>query len=152
MVVYLCIAVTAALLVITLDNRKRMKEMQQRILDQDKELSQYKEECNRCLQELKEQGTAHAEAWSATELGILRRLSQMNEQATKTAGQVNERLDGLDERLKVLEDGGSPDYEKAKQAARAMDDFHSGISAIMNFDPHQVLKAQREDRTGGDGH
>jgi hypothetical protein len=33
-----------------------------------------------------------------------------------------------------------------------MDDFHSGISAIMNFDPHHALKAKREDLTGGDGH
>jgi hypothetical protein len=67
---------------------------------------------------------------------------------TKTRDALKE----MDGRLKVLEDGGSPDYEKAKQAARAMDEFHSGISAIMNFDPHQVLKAKREDRTGGDGH
>jgi chromosome segregation ATPase len=70
----------------------------------------------------------------------------LQEQTKKT----EERVERLDQRLKAMEEVGSPSFERAKAAAQAVDEFNSGITAILNFDPHEVLKAQREDHTGGE--
>lgn len=56
-------------------------------------------------------------------------------------------------RIRKLEEGVVPDYEKAKEAARAVDDFNAGLSAIMNFDPMAAARKSRNEKngTGGDG-
>lgn len=48
------------------------------------------------------------------------------------------------EKIAALESGTVPDYEKAKEAANAVNDFNAGISGILGFDPLEALKKQRE--------
>ena len=49
--------------------------------------------------------------------------------------------------VEKLKAGTVPDYEAAKAAANAVNDFNAGLSAIMNFDPIAVARARR---VGGD--
>jgi type II secretory pathway component PulJ len=76
------------------------------------------------------------------------------EQKTDLIEFVNFSLDrmekSLEERIKKLEDGAMPDYEAAKAAAQAVNDFNAGISGILGFDPHEALKKQRNETTGGE--
>ena len=51
----------------------------------------------------------------------------------------------LEKRIADLEKGIVPDFEKAKAAANAVNDFNAGISGILGFDPHEVLKKQRQE-------
>ena len=52
----------------------------------------------------------------------------------------------LSERIAELENGTVPDYEKAKEAAKAVNDFNRGISAIMGYDPFEARKKAQEER------
>lgn len=61
---------------------------------------------------------------------------------------VTDAMAAYEKRVKDLESGIVPDFEKAKAAAEAVNDFNAGISGILGFDPHEVLKKQRND--GGD--
>lgn len=61
----------------------------------------------------------------------------------------NKQAKGFDERLDKLEKGITPDYEQAKAAADAVNDFNRGISNILGFDPHEALIASR--RKDGEG-
>lgn len=47
-------------------------------------------------------------------------------------------------RLHNLESGICPDFEEAKAAAKAVNDFNAGLSAIMNFDPMEEARKARE--------
>ena len=49
-----------------------------------------------------------------------------------------------------LNKGIVPDFEKAKAAAQAVNDFNAGISGILGFDPYEAIKAQRADNFGGE--
>ena len=53
-------------------------------------------------------------------------------------------------RLDALEKGAVPDFEKAKEAAKAVNDFNTGITGILGFDPYAALQAQREQSHGGE--
>lgn len=64
---------------------------------------------------------------------------------TKRSREQRTALAEFDKRLKDLERGVVPDFEKAKAAAEAVNDFNAGISGILGFDPHEVLKKQRQD-------
>lgn len=58
---------------------------------------------------------------------------------------------GLEQRVAKLEQGITPDYEQAKAAANAVNDFNRGISNILGFDPVAVARKQREqERVGGE--
>ena len=61
--------------------------------------------------------------------------------------EVTQHLTG---RIKALEDGIVPDFEKAKEAANAVNDFNAGITGILGFDPYEALQAQREQYHGGE--
>lgn len=57
----------------------------------------------------------------------------------------------IDGRIKKLEQGITPDYEQAKAAANAVNDFNRGITNILGFDPVSALKKeQQRERLGGD--
>ena len=57
----------------------------------------------------------------------------------------------VDGRIKELEQGITPDYEQAKAAANAVNDFNRGITNILGFDPVSALKKeQQRERLGGD--
>jgi hypothetical protein len=70
--------------------------------------------------------------------------------AANTGASVGELEAKFDKRITDLEKGIVPDFEKAKAAANAVNDFNAGISGILGFDPHEVLKKQRNDSSGGD--
>jgi hypothetical protein len=46
-------------------------------------------------------------------------------------------------KISNLESGLCPDYEKSLEAARAVNDFSAGISAILGFDPVQSARSRR---------
>lgn len=60
-------------------------------------------------------------------------------------------INGLMERVSHLEKGMVPDFEAAKAAVKSVNDFNSGLSAILNFDPMAAAKQQRSERTTAGG-
>lgn len=56
----------------------------------------------------------------------------------------------LEERIANLENGIMPDYEKAMEAANAVNNFNQGISNILGFDPREALAIQREKERSGE--
>lgn len=93
-------------------------------------------------------------------------LKTLEEQSTQTLGALKAEAEscvsriaegfrrvseGQAERIKALEDGTVPDYEKAKAAAKAVDDFNQGLANILNYDPYETARLQREERAGGEG-
>ena len=64
---------------------------------------------------------------------------------------VDVTLKPLAEKVKQLEEGAVPDYEEARKAADAVNDFNRGISSILGFDPHEAWqKEKQKERMGGD--
>lgn len=57
----------------------------------------------------------------------------------------------LVERVSAMEKGMVPDFEAAKAAVKSVNDFNSGLSAILNFDPMAAAKQQRIERTTAGG-
>lgn len=69
--------------------------------------------------------------------------------ATISAGAyTTEQTKMLTERIEKLEKGITPDYEQARAAANAVNDFNKGISNILGFDPHEALLASRHKEVG----
>lgn len=61
-------------------------------------------------------------------------------------------ISDLVERVSAMEKGMVPDFEAAKAAVKSVNDFNSGLSAILNFDPLAAAKQQRSERnTAGGG-
>lgn len=56
----------------------------------------------------------------------------------------------LADRLEPLEKGIVPDYEQAKAAAVAVNDFNRGIANILEFDPMAALRTDRQKKEMGD--
>ncbi|HBJ17799.1 MAG TPA: hypothetical protein DIT87_00370 [Clostridiales bacterium] len=62
-----------------------------------------------------------------------------------------ESLRKLNDRVGVLEQGLSPDYEAAKEAVKSVNDFNLGISGILGFDPMEAARKSRQnERMGGE--
>lgn len=64
--------------------------------------------------------------------------------------QIEALKQATEKRLAELEAGVIPDYEAARQAAGAVDEFNRGLSNILGFDPMEEAKKARQS-TGGDG-
>lgn len=60
-------------------------------------------------------------------------------------------INDLMKRVSHLENGMVPDFEAAKAAVKSVNDFNSGLSAILNFDPMAAAKQQRSERTTAGG-
>ena len=60
-------------------------------------------------------------------------------------------INDLMKRVFLLEKGMVPDFEAAKAAVKSVNDFNSGLSAILNFDPMAAAKQQRSERTTAGG-
>lgn len=76
-----------------------------------------------------------------------KRNAAMTQYADAAAKQVQQ---DLDRRVANLENGIVPDFEKAKEAASAVNNFNAGITGILGFDPYSALQAQRQKDRGGD--
>ena len=84
-------------------------------------------------------------------LGERKRSQKRNTALLQYVGsKITEAIQGINDRVKALEEGVVPDFEKAKAAANAVNDFNAGISGILGFDPYEALQAQREQHHGGD--
>lgn len=55
----------------------------------------------------------------------------------------------INRKIADLENGILPDYEQAKVAANAVNDFSRGISNILGFDPMKALDDQRKKEESG---
>lgn len=76
--------------------------------------------------------------------------TQTDQRLQALATGFSEDLTKAEKRISDLESGTVPDFEKAKAAADAVNDFNAGISGILGFDPHAVLKKQRNNPAGGE--
>ena len=64
---------------------------------------------------------------------------------------VDAQAEALRKQIKKLEAGVIPDYEEARKAVDAVNDFNRGISSILGFDPYAAYqKEKQKDRSGGD--
>ena len=68
--------------------------------------------------------------------------------STAAGSYTDEHTKKVIERIEKLEQGITPDYEQAKVAANAVNDFNRGISNILGFDPHEALLASRRKDVG----
>ena len=75
---------------------------------------------------------------------------QANDAALAAGQYVDEETKKLNERIARLEQGIAPDYEQAKAAADAVNNFSKGISNILGFDPMEALKTDRRKREQGE--
>ena len=95
------------------------------------------------LSELEEEGTKLREkcrdAWDRLE-----RIDEDIRNLSQRAQVLSDSIHDLCEKVGALEKGICPDYEAAKEAAKAVDDFNSGLSAILNFDPLGEARRKRE--------
>lgn len=78
------------------------------------------------------------------------RFVEKEAKAVSTAAGIysDEHIKKCIERIEKLEQGITPDYEAAKQAANAVNDFSKGITNILGFDPMEALKAERQKGMG----
>lgn len=79
-----------------------------------------------------------------------KRSKERNTALMQYAEEAEKALHALDNRVKALENGSVPDFEKAKQAANAVNDFNAGITGILGYDPFAALQAQRQQEHGGE--
>lgn len=77
--------------------------------------------------------------------------AERTEALTHLSDAVDRTLADVLKRLEKLESGMVPDYEAALEAARAVNDFNTGLSAIMNFDPMAEAKKARNKATATGG-
>jgi hypothetical protein len=78
---------------------------------------------------------------------LYRRCAELEGHLAETQGVLSvaeETIAMLQNRVSALESGTVPDFEKAKEAANAVNDFNAGISGILGFDPMEVIRKQRE--------
>ena len=59
---------------------------------------------------------------------------------------IGNSLKDILRRTDDLEKGIVPDFEQAREAARAVDNFNAGLSGILGFDPIETAKKQRMER------
>lgn len=59
---------------------------------------------------------------------------------------IGNSLEDILRRTADLEKGIVPDFEQAREAARAVDNFNAGLSGILGFDPIETAKKQRMER------
>jgi hypothetical protein len=67
-----------------------------------------------------------------------------SDQLYRRCAELEGHLAEAQAKIAALESGTVPDFEKAKEAANAVNDFNAGISGILGFDPMEVIRKQRE--------
>lgn len=78
---------------------------------------------------------------------LYRRCAELEGHLAETQSVLSvaeETIAMLQGKVSALESGTVPDFEKAKEAANAVNDFNAGISGILGFDPMAVIRKQRE--------
>ncbi|MBE6923956.1 MAG: hypothetical protein E7466_01785 [Ruminococcaceae bacterium] len=140
------LALTAAAVcaVVTVRERKRSREwIAGQLEDSDNEWRRILDERSRSL-------TAEINCLGREFPEMTRRLDRAWAGQLKAQGQAwEDALRAVQGRIDNLEHGAVPDYEKAKAAAKAVDDFHDGLANILNYDPYEMARRNRDG--GGDG-
>ena len=80
------------------------------------------------------------EVCAEAEAGYMLRFNSVNAEMSKLIINLAE----IKAEIEKLKAGTVPDYEAAKAAANAVNDFNAGLSAIMNFDPIAVARSRRQ--------
>lgn len=62
---------------------------------------------------------------------------------TALAHEIDKRFERQQAEIQNLKAGAEPDYQQAMAAAKAVNDFNSSIISIMNFDPIEVARRNR---------
>lgn len=62
--------------------------------------------------------------------------------------EVRKSIAEIESKVQELEEGTAPDYEQAKAAVSAINNFNQGISNILGFDPFFALQRSRENASG----
>jgi hypothetical protein len=70
--------------------------------------------------------------------------------SSAAAKYVQEELEPVADEVEKLKNGIIPNYEQAKAAANAVNDFNKGISNILGFDPMEAVRAERQKERMGD--
>lgn len=65
------------------------------------------------------------------------------------ADSMRDLKESYERRIRDLETGMVPDFEEAKAAANAVNDFNRGLSNILGFDPIQEARKAREKAMNG---
>ena len=83
--------------------------------------------------------------WAATVSDELKaQLAKERNRISLEQKAVGERTGDILKRVENLENGIVPDFEEAKSAAKAVDEFNRGLSSILNFDPLKAAQKSRE--------
>ena len=81
-------------------------------------------------------------------------LKDVNDYTVGMKGSIEEltnKCGGMKATLDDLSKGIVPDYEEAKRAADAANEFHRGIANILNYNEMDALRRMREaEQTGGE--
>lgn len=81
-------------------------------------------------------------------------LKDVNDYTVGMKGSIEEltnKYGGMKTTLDDLSKGIVPDYEEAKRAADATNEFHRGIANILNYNEMDALRRMREaEQTGGE--
>lgn len=65
------------------------------------------------------------------------------EENAALAYEIDKRFERQQAEIQKLKAGAEPDYQQAMAAAKAVNDFNSSIISIMNFDPIEVARRNR---------
>lgn len=84
---------------------------------------------------------------TATCCFVFHEKKRSQERNTALLQYVDTGIKEIKTRISELESGTVPDFEKAKAAAKAVNDFNTGLSGILGFDPYDALKKSRENKT-----
>lgn len=60
---------------------------------------------------------------------------------------LNDQICFLGKRVDACEKGIVPDYDKAKEAANALNAFNDNINAILGYDPYKAIHAKDGDNS-----
>lgn len=69
--------------------------------------------------------------------------TENNEFFVRFSKTIGEQFAQHQKEIDNLKNGAVPDFETAMAAAKAVNDFNAGISAIMNFDPIEAARKRR---------
>lgn len=138
-------AVTNIILFVTEKKRRDTKSEKQRI----DMLNYVNTECNNVATAVSKQSKEYTDEKVREAANV---ITDELEAVDKKVCRHFERAEAETEKLKAefsaeiekLKSGLAPDYEKALAAAKAVNDFNTGLSAIMNYDPIAAVRAQRQ--------
>lgn len=103
-------------------------------------LRKVKKECSHLRQVVCEQNN-RAESVSAAVSAAI----EASKEALRSFRDLADELRRIKNQVEKLEEGVIPNFEEAKEAVKAVNDFNTGLASIMNYDPMAAIKRNREE-------